>query len=121
MYINSTYGGRQNSRNTPQFGREVRQRGGPSVHFTSQCKFGEDLRRSRGAIGPTDPLALTLGPTRHAEPTGCPTAAGSHVPRADSTAGRARPEYPRGSETGDTNCDVTAAESHGRACIAGSL
>ncbi|TGZ48662.1 Uncharacterized protein DBV15_04852 [Temnothorax longispinosus] len=25
------------------------------------------------------------------------------------------------SETGDTNCDVTAVESHGRACIADSL
>ena len=35
---------------------------GASVHFILQCKFGEDLRRSRGAIGPTDPLALTLGP-----------------------------------------------------------
>jgi len=44
------------------------------------------------------PTGTDLGPTRHAEPTGCPTAAGSRVLRADSTAGRAWPEYPRGSE-----------------------
>lgn len=100
--------------------------GKTDVHCTSRREFGRGLRAtpSCGAIGPTDPLALTLGPTRQAVRPPARLQRG-HVGLVQirQPVG-ARPNIlEEASETEDTNCDVTARGVSGSANVpfAGSL
>lgn len=77
---------------------------------------------SRDAIGPTDPLALTLGPPDMQNGPAARLQQGHmFLVQIRQPVGPDPNILEEASETGDTNCDVTAVESHGRACIAGSL